>query len=156
MKIFCIIFVFSFFVADSFAIFWKKCPNGNPPTDIVSSQCDDESCSVKKGEIFRGDVTFSVTENHVNANVKFYAVLLGLEIDITSLGTDVTNICQNLANGMTCPLIAGVEYVWNMNFLVPLKIPIISKGLTRGKFRLQHNIGQTFIDCFNWHFSSIC
>lgn len=131
MKIFYTIFV-TIFVIDGAFGFWKKCPKGTPPISIISPQCDDEICSVKRGDILNGEVTFVVNENHGSARVKFYAVFLGLEIDITTLEPNADNICQNLANGLTCPLIAGVEYVWNLNFKVPSKIPLISNGLIRG------------------------
>jgi ML domain len=145
MKTSLIILVISLLVVDEAFGFWKQCPKGTPPNAIVSPQCDSGSCTVKRGDILNGEVTFIVNENHASAKVKFYAVMLGLEIDITTLGPNDDNVCHNLANGLTCPLIPGTEYIWNINFLVPLKIPLINNGLIRGMLEIE-----SFIQFLNY------
>jgi hypothetical protein len=78
--------------------FWSSCPNSNgvAPDLVESDACSGTLCQGQRGEILTAEVTFTPRQNHNNLEVRVFATILGITIQLPAEPPHDNVSCINL------------------------------------------------------------
>uniref|UniRef100_A0A1I8M5L1 MD-2-related lipid-recognition domain-containing protein n=2 Tax=Musca domestica TaxID=7370 RepID=A0A1I8M5L1_MUSDO len=105
----------------------KECKKGQPfPLSVDIVGCDEMPCNVVKGTTAVMYVHFVGTKDNIRKlNAVVHATTLGITVKY-DLPEDVSNVCDNLMYGATCPIDKTEDVVYAFNFYIDSSYPEIS------------------------------
>lgn len=105
--------------------FWGSCPTGGPaPISVVApANCDSNHCTVYRTQSLVAQLRFRAPNSASYLGVSFTAWMLNGQFPIDlSVDDEMIDACVGQV-APSCPLVAGQEYVWNINFSIGEEMP---------------------------------
>ncbi|KAG5673374.1 hypothetical protein PVAND_003430 [Polypedilum vanderplanki] len=107
------------------ATFWTPCGGSATTHYVFSNVCNDERCSVVRGQSFIANTTISFAAAHPRLNIRVRTVWLGITITLP-LFPPHDDGCNGLfLNGQLvgCPTQVGPRYQWVLESQIPANVP---------------------------------
>lgn len=103
------------------------------PLWFESNDCTATRCSLRRGQVFTGRAAVNPSRAFSTLLVELKATLFGIPFPL-SIPAGYENACNFLEAGATCPVQAGTEYVWGLQFPIDASYPAAAGVVITSKF----------------------